>query len=87
MEPSRFRVTDAESPPSKREATAKPPASGPERLIVKVRTDGYVPPGFEVRTRIDGTIFTASASPEAIDRAATDPDVVSVASARPLRPN
>jgi hypothetical protein len=55
-------------------------------VIVKVRTDGYVPSGFNVRSRIDGTMFTATASADAIEAAEADPEVVSIAPARRLYP-
>jgi hypothetical protein len=81
-----FRITGPEPEASKQEATATPPADGPTRVIVKVRTDGYVPSGFGVRSRIDGTMFTATASPDAIEAAEADPEVVSIAPARRLYP-
>ena len=86
MERPRFRITDPEPEASKQEATATPPTDGPTWVIVKVRTDGYVPCGFDVRSRIDGTMFTATASPDAIEAAEADPEVVSIAPARRLYP-
>jgi hypothetical protein len=87
MRPQRLRITGPDSPASTIEASAAPPSRGATRVIVKVRTEGYIPPGFDVRSYIDSTMFTATASPDAIERAATDPHVVSVAPARRLRPS
>ncbi|HZM78829.1 MAG TPA: hypothetical protein VFC19_24135 [Candidatus Limnocylindrales bacterium] len=56
------------------------------RVIVKVRNPGYVPEGFEVRSRIDDIMFTAEASEAALTAAAGDPQVKSVERARPLHP-
>ena len=87
--PFRF---DEEEPPKRRgrkaelgspaEAAAAPTA----RVIAKVRTPNYVPPGFVVRTRIDATMFTADAPPDAVDAANDDPEVESISHARNLRP-
>lgn len=54
------------------------------RVIVKVTTPGYVPPGFDVRTRIDDRMFTADASRRAVADAADDPQVEAVEAARDL---
>ena len=61
-------------------------SSDPARVIVKVRTPGYVPDGFELRTRIDDIMFTADATEAALGEAREDPEVESVERARPLRP-
>jgi hypothetical protein len=53
-------------------------------VIVKVRRPDYVPPGFELHTRIDATLFTARADRQALDAADADPEVVSIAPSRPL---
>lgn len=91
----RFDTPDPEGPEgpagagarSKTEASAAPPPRRRTRVIVKVRTRGYVPPGFDVRSRVDDTLFTALAHPASIQQANGDPRVVSVAPARRLRPS
>jgi len=60
--------------------------SGSARVIVKVRKPGYVPEGFQVRSRIDDIIFTAEASEAALAAAEDDPEVESVERGRPLHP-
>ena len=54
-------------------------------LIVKVHTPNYVPPGFNVRSRIDEQMFTAESSRAALAAAQQDPNVESLAPARKLR--
>ena len=65
------------------------PEGEPERvrLVVKVAEPGYVPAGFEVRTRIDDVLFTAEAEEEAVAAAAADPQVQSMERARGLHPS
>lgn len=59
--------------------------AGPVRVIVKVHKSGYVPEGFDVRTRVDDLLFTAEASESGLRAAAADPDVQSVERGRGLR--
>ena len=47
--------------------------------IIKVREASYVPPGVEVRARIDETMFTASCRADALKRLEDDPKVESIA--------
>lgn len=71
------------------ELRAVPPGragDGGRRVIVKVRRPNYVPAGFDVRTRVDDVLFTASASPEALAAAGADPEVESISAPRSVRP-
>ncbi len=88
-EPLRF-----ESKPSRfdEQAGGRPAAGaagegrdGPTRVIVKVRKRGYVPAGFDVRTRVDDLLFTAEASEADLVTAGADPDVESIERGRRLR--
>ncbi|MDT7785973.1 MAG: hypothetical protein QOF58_4392 [Pseudonocardiales bacterium] len=56
----------------------------PQRVVVKVRTPGYVPPGFTVRARIDDELYTADASEVQVAAALKDPQVISVEHGRRL---
>lgn len=58
--------------------------SGLTRVIVKVNTEGYVPTGFRVRTRIDDELFTAETTEADLATAADDPHVESIARAHRL---
>ena len=53
--------------------------------IVKVRKPNYVPDGFEVRTRIDDTLFTADCTGAELRAAANDPNVESIAPSKRIR--
>jgi len=63
------------------------PSAKVQRVIVKVRETGYVPDGFDVRTRIDDLLFTAEASPSAVKAASVDPAVETISAARRLHPD
>lgn len=54
-------------------------------VIIKVKDDGYVPPGVDVRARIDDRMFTATSPFAAVAALEDDPQVLSVAVSRPLR--
>lgn len=56
----------------------------PQRVVVKVRAPGYVPPGFTVRARIDDELYTADASEVQVAAALKDPQVISVERGRRL---
>ena len=62
--------------PDPRSSTAG--ESEPVRVIVKVKSPGYVPSGFRVRTRVDDELFTAEASESDLATATIDPQVESV---------
>jgi hypothetical protein len=66
-------------------AVAGEPATEPSRVVVKVSTPGYVPAGFDLRTRIDETMFTADAWPADLAAAEADPQVESVDRGRDLQ--
>ena len=83
-EPFEFDVAEAESPGRLELGSHLRGDESTTHVIAKVRTPNYVPPGFEVRTRIDATMFTADASHHAVTAAGDDPDVESVALARRL---
>lgn len=53
---------------------------------VKVAKEGYVPPGIEVRTWINQSIFTGNIPREILERLDEDPAVVSIEPAYKLRP-
>jgi hypothetical protein len=55
------------------------------KTIIKVREPMYVPPGVEVRARIDETMFTATCRADVLQRLERDPKVESVALAQRIR--
>jgi hypothetical protein len=61
-------------------------SSGKVAVIIKVAEEGYVPPGVKVRAQIDPRIFTAEIDQEDIARLESDPRIVSMGTAKPLRP-
>ena len=63
-------------------------ADGTERtaVIMKVSEVGYVPAGVTVRAQISPTIFTAELTREDIDRLHVDPKVISIGTAKEIRP-
>ncbi|WP_427007925.1 hypothetical protein [Pseudarthrobacter sp. H2] len=73
---------DSDKSPDSRSSGAG--GSEPVRVIVKVKTPGYVPAGFRVRTRVDDEFFTAEASESDLSGATRDPQVESVARAQRL---
>jgi hypothetical protein len=58
----------------------------PVAVIVKVAEAGYVPPGVQVRSQIAPQMFTAEVRRVDLERLQQDPRVVSVGTAKPLRP-
>lgn len=60
-------------------------AEGAMQAIIKVKEDGYVPEGVTVRSKIDGTMFTAEFATELLDALEKDSNVRSVAVSRTLR--
>jgi hypothetical protein len=56
----------------------------PQRVVVKVRTPGYLPPGFTLRAKIDDELYTADANEEQVAAALNDPQVISVERGRRL---
>jgi hypothetical protein len=53
---------------------------------MRVSEEDYVPSAVTVRARISPTIFTAELTREEIDRLQGDPKVVSVGTAKDIRP-
>ena len=86
VSPGKGRKTEG-SPARAASASAAASDPQPTRVIAKVRTPHYVPPGFVVRTRIDETLFTADAPAEAVEKANSDPQVESISRAQGLRPS
>jgi len=72
-------------PDTAREAH-KGESSGKIAVIIKVAEEGYVPPGVKVRAQIDPRIFTAEIDQEDIARLQSDSRIVSIGTAKPLRP-
>jgi hypothetical protein len=75
----------------KLEATSAPRAESiaagePVTVIIKVEREDYVPPGVDVRSRIDKMLFTASAPMAVIEGLERDPLVKSVAFPESIRP-
>jgi len=58
---------------------------GDVEAIIKVKEDGYVPPGVTVRSRIDATMLTGEASAGILGQLDDDPKVASVSISRRLR--
>jgi hypothetical protein len=52
---------------------------------VKVSTEGYIPPGVEIRTQVSPSIFTANIPRELLDRLEDDPNIVSIEPVYKLR--
>jgi hypothetical protein len=63
-------------------------AGATDRVAVtfKVSEEGYVPAGVTVRAQISPTIFTAEVTREEIDRLERDPKVISIGTAKEIRP-
>ncbi|MGD9892762.1 MAG: hypothetical protein AB7R89_26495 [Dehalococcoidia bacterium] len=55
-------------------------------VVMRVSEESYVPAGVAVRARISPTIFTAELTREEIDRLQRDPKLVSIGTARDVRP-
>jgi hypothetical protein len=55
-------------------------------VTFKVSEEGYVPSGVTVRAQISRTIFTAQVTREDIDRLQQDPKVISIGTAKEIRP-
>lgn len=55
-------------------------------VICKVSEAGYVPAGVTVRAQISPTIFTAELTRDDIDRLQQDPKVISIGTAKEIRP-
>lgn len=53
-------------------------SEGKVSVIVKVKTPGYVPEGFDVRSRINDYIFTADSSLGAVQSHEHNDDIVSI---------
>lgn len=53
--------------------------------IFKVKEPWYVPPTVRLRARIDATLFTGEIKAESLEQIESDPNVVSVSLAKPLR--
>lgn len=64
---------------------AEAAAGGAVEAIIKVNEDGYVPKGVTVRSKIDGTMFTAEFDSELLNKLEQDSNVRSVAISRSLR--
>lgn len=69
-------------PPSRTIAASK---NGMLEAIFRVSEDGYVPPGVNVRSAIDTTMFTGSFSAELESLLRQDPKVESIAVGQRLR--
>jgi hypothetical protein len=54
-------------------------------VIVKVKKADYVPPGFNVRARIDAYMFTADTNGAAVRQAQADLEVESISFAQRLK--
>jgi hypothetical protein len=61
-------------------------AKGARRLLLKVKTAGYVPEGVEVRARVSPTLVTVSASPAALRALEDDPEVLAISYPSAIRP-
>ena len=55
-------------------------------VIIKVVQADYVPPGIKVRAQIDPKIFTAEVDQDDLARLQSDPQVISIGTAKPLPP-
>lgn len=72
----------------KLEGTSSPPGAAPDErvtTVVKTRLPNYVPPGFQVRARIDEYMFTAECTQKDLEAAAADTNIESLSPARKLR--
>jgi hypothetical protein len=69
------------------ESSPSPSPAPDDRMttVVKTRTPNYVPPGFQVRARIDEYMFTAECRQRDLDAAASDDQIESLGPARKLR--
>lgn len=69
-----------------REVKEEKPSPGQQvKAIVRVSEGGYVPPGVNVRSRIDDQIFTAEMPADRVPALREDARVVSVEVSHPLQ--
>jgi hypothetical protein len=61
-------------------------AKGARRLLLKVKTAGYVPEGVEVRARVSPTLVTVSVTPAALRALEDDPEVLAISYPSAIRP-
>lgn len=59
-----------------------PVGAGDGVALVRVNQEGYIPPGFSLRVRLDAMQFTANFTPKGISAVNDDERVLSVTTAR-----